>query len=83
MRILLPLLLLSGTLAPAADQPLLLQKPTVSKTHIVFSYAGDLWSVPRDGGEAVHVGDPPVATIIRNWTRPCLRGKGGACEVFE
>jgi tricorn protease len=55
MRILLPLLLLSGTLAPAADQPLLLQKPTVSKTHIVFSYAGDLWSVPRDGGEAVRL----------------------------
>ena len=28
----------------AAEQPLLLQKPTVNKTHIVFSYAGDLWS---------------------------------------
>jgi tricorn protease len=52
-RILLPVLLFVSTLVSlAADQPLLLQKPTVSKTQIVFSYAGDLWSVPRDGGEA-------------------------------
>src|SRR5579862_2754601 len=41
--------------ALAAEQPLLLQKPTVNKTHIVFSYAGDLWSVPREGGEAVRL----------------------------
>jgi tricorn protease len=39
----------------AADEPLLLQKPTLSKTHIVFAYAGDLWSVPRDGGDAVRL----------------------------
>jgi tricorn protease len=31
---------------------LLLQKPALSRTEIVFSYAGDLWSVPREGGEA-------------------------------
>jgi tricorn protease len=55
-RILLPVLLFVSTLVSlAADQPLLLQKPTVSKTYIVFSYAGDLWSVPRDGGEAVRL----------------------------
>src|SRR5713226_8796330 len=35
-----------------ASGPLLLQKPTLSKTHIAFSYAGDLWLVPREGGEA-------------------------------
>jgi tricorn protease len=52
-RILLPVLLFASSLVSlAADQPLLLQKPTVSKTQIVFSYAGDLWSVARDGGEA-------------------------------
>jgi tricorn protease len=28
------------------------QKPTLSRTHIVFVYAGDLWSVAREGGEA-------------------------------
>jgi len=29
-----------------------MQKPTLSKTHIAFSYAGDLWLVSREGGEA-------------------------------
>jgi tricorn protease len=38
--------------AAAADGPLLLQRPTVSRTHIVFSYAGDLWTVERAGGDA-------------------------------
>jgi tricorn protease len=33
-------------------KPLLFQKPTVSRTHIVFGYAGDLWIVAREGGEA-------------------------------
>lgn len=37
------------------QQPTLYQKPTLSKTHIVFVYAGDLWSVPRDGGDAVRL----------------------------
>jgi predicted DNA-binding protein len=36
----------------AACQGLLPQEPTLSKTHIVFVYAGDLWSVQRAGGEA-------------------------------
>ncbi|HEY6120485.1 MAG TPA: hypothetical protein VIV66_11025, partial [Pyrinomonadaceae bacterium] len=31
---------------------LLLQRPTLSKTSIAFSFAGDLWIVPREGGEA-------------------------------
>jgi len=35
-----------------ADRPLLLQSPTVSRTQIVFSYAGDLWAVGREGGDA-------------------------------
>ena len=30
----------------------LFQKPTLSRTHIVFVYGGDLWSVPRSGGDA-------------------------------
>ena len=34
------------------EQPLLLQKPTISKTHVAFGYAGDLWIVGREGGEA-------------------------------
>jgi tricorn protease len=39
----------------AGAEPLLLQKPTLNKTHIVFVYAGDLWSVPHDGGDAVRL----------------------------
>ena len=54
MRLLLAFCALTA-IATAADEPLLLQKPTLGKTHIVFSYAGDLWSVPRDGGDAVRL----------------------------
>jgi tricorn protease len=39
----------------AQDTPLLMRTPTLNKTHIIFSYAGDLWSVGRDGGEASRV----------------------------
>jgi tricorn protease len=39
-------------LSAHAAGPLLMQKPTLSKTHIAFSYAGDLWLVSREGGEA-------------------------------
>jgi tricorn protease len=38
--------------AAQPEPPLLLRDPTVSRTQIVFTYAGDLWAVPRDGGEA-------------------------------
>ena len=38
--------------AAPSDPPLLLRFPTVSKTQIVFNYAGDLWIVNRDGGDA-------------------------------
>lgn len=40
---------------PAADRPLLLQMPALSQSHIAFVYAGDLWRVARDGGEAVRL----------------------------
>ena len=38
--------------ASTADKPLLAQQPALSATQIVFVFAGDLWSVPRGGGEA-------------------------------
>jgi tricorn protease len=38
--------------ASAAEPPLLLQQPTLSQTQIVFAFAGDLWTVSREGGEA-------------------------------
>ena len=43
---------LCGGRSAAADNPLLLQEPTMSKSAIVFVYGGYLWSVPREGGEA-------------------------------
>ena len=46
------LLVCSGAGFPQAEKPPLLQRPTLSRTQIVFSYAGDLWIVGRDGGEA-------------------------------
>src|SRR5260370_4382433 len=38
-------LIFVGVPAAHAGGPLLLQKPTLSKTHIAFAYAGDLWLV--------------------------------------
>jgi len=44
--------LLVSSLCMAADAPLLLSKPAVSRTQIAFTYAGDLWVVSREGGDA-------------------------------
>lgn len=37
----------------------MLRFPDVSKTHVVFAYATDLWIVPRGGGVATPVASPP------------------------
>ena len=53
---LIPLIMASMLPAQAApDAPTLFQQPTLSKDRIVFAYAGDLWNVSRDGGQAVHL----------------------------
>ncbi len=36
----------------AQTAPVLAQQPVISATQVVFVFAGDLWSVPRAGGEA-------------------------------
>jgi tricorn protease len=36
----------------------LLQYPDVSSTHITFSFAGDIWVVPKQGGTAVKLSSP-------------------------
>jgi tricorn protease len=41
-----------GTASAQPADRLLLQRPTLSRTQIVFVYGGDLWSVPREGGAA-------------------------------
>jgi tricorn protease len=55
-------LIVSGSLARAADvrpHAGMLRYPDVSATHIVFSYANDLWIVPRAGGVAQPLASPP------------------------
>ena len=44
------LALTTARVSSAADEPLLVHAPTLSKTQIVFVYGGYLWSVPREGG---------------------------------
>ncbi|MHB8907188.1 MAG: S41 family peptidase, partial [Melioribacteraceae bacterium] len=36
----------------------MVQNPDVSKTHIVFTYAGDLWIVAKEGGTALKLSSP-------------------------
>jgi tricorn protease len=42
-------------IALCADQPTLFRKPALNRTQIVFSYAGDLWTVSREGGDATRL----------------------------
>jgi len=42
----------------------MLRFPDVSKTHIVFSYANDLWLVPRIGGTAQKLASPPGQVLF-------------------
>src|SRR5262245_5957794 len=58
--------------SPAAP-PLLLRHPTVSRSEIVFTFAGDLWRVPRAGGKAKRLTTGPgvktdaVSSPDGNW----------------
>jgi len=55
----LALFAFSLTSAAQSTSALLLRFPTVSKTQIVFNYAGDLWIVSRDGGDARRLTSDP------------------------
>ena len=54
-------LIVPGLAWGQANPPQLLQKPTVNQTHIVFTFADDLWIVPRTGGEAQRLTSGPGA----------------------
>jgi len=60
----LGLLLLLGILLPTSSSPGaephagMLRSPDISRDHIVFSYANDLWTVSREGGEARPLASP-------------------------
>jgi hypothetical protein len=38
-----------------SEQPLLIRHPTLSRDKIAFCYAGDIWTVGRDGGDATRL----------------------------
>lgn len=44
---------------PAGGPPLLLRNPALSAAAIAFEFAGDLWTVPREGGEARRLTSAP------------------------
>ena len=57
-------LVCAASAQPASTPPpLLLQTPSLSAKQIVFAYAGSLWTVPREGGDARRLvtGDPGYA----------------------
>lgn len=49
---LLWLLTTASTVRGEQPKPTLFRQPALSRTHIVFHYAGDLWIVGREGGQA-------------------------------
>src|SRR5436190_1395740 len=42
----------------------LFRYPDVSKTQIVFTYANDIWIIPKEGGTAVKLSSPPGVEIF-------------------
>jgi tricorn protease len=61
-RIFLPflaVLVFVSLTSASADRPILAQKPALSRTHIVFAYAGDLWKVSREGGASQRLTSGP------------------------
>lgn len=69
--LLLMFALFVASAAVAQDRPLLATNPTLSRTHIAFVYAGDLWTVPRAGGDAVR-----LTTGVGTETRPLFSPDG-------
>src|ERR1700723_2285321 len=48
-------LLACSSVRAQSEMPLLMQGPTLNASHIVFAYAGELWSVVREGGVALQL----------------------------
>ncbi len=89
MRVLRALASLICALLPvrAADPPFLFQQPAINQTHIVFTYAGDLWRVPRAGGVAVRItsgaGEESQPFFSPDGSRLAFTGEyDGSMDVF-
>lgn len=52
------------TLADVSPHGGMLRYPAVSSTQIAFSYAGDIWLVPREGGVATPLASPPGTELF-------------------
>lgn len=81
------LFLLCAIPAFAAPALHLLHKPVMNKTTIVFTYAGDLWSVPREGGAATRLtgssGNETEAAISPDGSTIAFSGEyDGNIDVF-
>lgn len=46
----------------------MLRYPDVSRTHIAFSYANDLWLVPKSGGQATRLSSPAGAEALARFS---------------
>ena len=57
--------------ARAGSPPLLLRQPALSRTQLVFNYAGDLWIVGREGGTARR-----LTAAVGDETNPCFSPDG-------
>ena len=55
---LIPAVIVSTSLCAQIDAGLF-RYPDVSKSHIVFTYANDIWVMPKDGGTAIKLSSPP------------------------
>jgi tricorn protease len=73
--------------SPSAADHTLYQDPTLSRSAIVFAYAGDLWSVARAGGTAArlttHIGVESTPRFSPDGTKVAFTGEyDGNVDVF-
>lgn len=58
------LALIGGTQAKAQIDAGLFRYPDVSQSQIAFSYANDIWIVPKEGGTAIRLVSPPGVEVF-------------------
>ena len=86
-KLVLGIVLFAATVAGAAPQHTLFQSPTLSRTKIAFAYAGDIWTVSRDGGVAerltTHAGVESNPRFSPDGSRIAFNGEyDGNIDVF-